>query len=158
MGKNKHNQDVGSTIQRSDERIAKTQEVFTPSELCESMVSEIEEDILKNPFSTFIDNSAGCGNFIVALIDKLSEYHDRQYVIDNMVYAVELMEDNHQEMCQRIGVPLDHPHYVCHDALTYNYGFGEPVALEDQLGIIPKVTGNIPKPPKKEPSEARLPF
>ena len=130
MSKNKHNQDVGSTIERSDERIAETQEVFTPLELCESMVSEIEEELLKDPSSTFLDNSAGCGNFIVALINKLSEYHDRQYVIDNMVYAVELMEDNHQEMCQRIGVPLDHPHYVCHDALTYDYSFGKPVGLE----------------------------
>ena len=130
MSKNKHNQDVGSTIERSDERIAETQEVFTPLELCESMVSEIEEELLKDPSSTFLDNSAGCGNFIVALIDKLSEYHNRQYVIDNMVYSVELMEDNHQEMCQRIGVPLDHPHYVCHDALTYDYSFGEPVGLD----------------------------
>jgi len=130
MSKNKHNQDVGSTIERSDERIAETQEVFTPVELCESMVSEIEEELLKDPSSTFLDNSAGCGNFIVALINKLSEYHDRQYVIDNMVYAVELMEDNHQEICQRIGVPLDHPHYVCHDALTYDYSFGKPVGLE----------------------------
>lgn len=130
MSKNKHNQDVGSAIERSDERIAETQEVFTPAELCESMVSEIPKHLLKDPSSTFIDNSAGCGNFIVALINKLSEYHDRQHVIDNMVYAVELMEDNHKEMCERVGVPLDHPHYVCHDALTYDYGFGEPVGVE----------------------------
>ena len=130
MSKNKHNQDVGSAIERSDERIAETQEVFTPAELCESMVSEIPKHLLKDPSSTFIDNSAGCGNFIVALINKLSEYHDRQHVIDNMVYAVELMEDNHKEMCDRVGVPLDHPHYVCHDALTYDYSFGEPVGVE----------------------------
>lgn len=130
MSKNKHNELVGSNIERSDERIAETQEVFTPAKLCEEMVSEIPEDMLKNPSSTFLDNSAGCGNFIIALIDKLSEYHDRQYVIDNMVYAVELMEDNHKEMCEKIGVPVDHPHYVCHDALTYDYSFGKPVGVE----------------------------
>lgn len=130
MSKNKHNQDVGSNIERSDERIAETQEVFTPTELCEKMVSEISEHMLRDPSSTFIDNSAGSGNFVIALIDKLSEYHDRQYVIDNMVYSVELMEDNHKEMCQRIGIPLDHPHYVCHDALTYDYSFGNPVGVE----------------------------
>jgi len=159
VSKNKHNQDVGSTIERSDERIAETQEVFTPAELCESMVSEIEEEILKDPSSRFIDNSAGCGNFIVALIDKLSEYHDRQYVIDHMVYAVELMEDNHQEMCQRIGIPLDHPHYVCHDALTYDYGFGSTVGLEDHgLGKMPKPKDYTPPPRNTDPSEARLPF
>jgi len=130
VSKNKHNQDVGSKIERSDERIAETQEVFTPTELCNEMVNEISEEQLKDPTSTFLDNSAGSGNFIIALIDKLSEYHDRQYVIDHMVYAVELMEDNHKELCGRVGVDLDHPHYVCHDALTYDYSFGEPVGVE----------------------------
>ena len=47
-----------------------------------------------------------------------------------MLYAVELMEDNHLELCKRLGVEPDHPHYVCHDALTYDYSFGEPVGLE----------------------------
>ena len=47
-----------------------------------------------------------------------------------MLYAVELMEDNHKEMCDRLGVDVTHPHYVCHDALTYDYGFGEPVGIE----------------------------
>jgi hypothetical protein len=130
MKKNKHNKEVGSNIERSDERIKETQEVFTPIELCEEMVSEISENILKDPSSTFLDNSAGSGNFIITLINKLTEYHDRQYVIDNMVYAVEMMEDNHQEMCQRVGVSTDHPHYVCADALKYDYSFGQPVGLE----------------------------
>lgn len=130
MKKNKHNKEVGSNIERSDERIKETQEVFTPIELCETMVSDISEDLLKDPSSTFLDNSAGSGNFVITLINKLSEYHDREYVIDNMVYAVELMEDNHKEMCERVGVPIDHPHYVCHDALTYDYSFGQPVGVE----------------------------
>jgi hypothetical protein len=41
MAKNKHNQEVGSTIERSDERIKETQEVFTPQELVESMIDDI---------------------------------------------------------------------------------------------------------------------
>ena len=47
-----------------------------------------------------------------------------------MLFAVELMEDNHAELCKRIGVPVDHPHYVCTNALEYDYGFGEPVGVE----------------------------
>jgi len=47
-----------------------------------------------------------------------------------MLYAVELMEDNHLELCKRLGVESDHPHYVCNDALTYDYSFGKPVGLE----------------------------
>ena len=65
MSKNKHNQEVGSTIERSDERIKVTQEVFTPMELVEYMIDDIDIELLKDPESTFIDNSAGCGNFLV---------------------------------------------------------------------------------------------
>ena len=118
MVKNLHNQKVGSAIERSVERIAETQEVFTPMQLCHETVNEIPEEILRNSDSTFLDNSAGSGNFVVALIDKLSEYHDREHVINQMVYSVELMPDNHREMCERVGISTDHPHYVCHYALN----------------------------------------
>ena len=128
--KNKHNQVVGSDIERSDERIDETGEVFTPLEVCTKMVNEIPLEKLKNPNSTIIDPSAGNGNFIIALRDRLKEYHSEDHILNNMLYAVELMEDNHKEMCDRLGVPVDHPHYVCHDALTYDYGFGEPVGVE----------------------------
>ena len=130
MAKNKHNQNVGSTIERSDERIKETQEVFTPMELVEKMIDEIPEELLKDPSSTFIDNSAGCGNFLVGLKKRLLQYHDEEHILDNMLYAVEMMEDNHRELCERLGVPVTHRHYVCADALTYNYSFGEPVGLD----------------------------
>ena len=59
MTKNEHNTIVGSEIERSNERIDQTGEVFTPIELCAEMVSEIPESILQNDKSTFLDNSAG---------------------------------------------------------------------------------------------------
>ena len=130
MSKNKHNISAGSKIERSDERIVQTQEVFTPPELCKKIVNEIPLDIKQNPESTFLDNSAGSGNFIIALRDELINYHSEEHIVNNMLYAVELMEDNHKEMCDRLGVEVDHPHYICHDALTYDYSFGEPVGIE----------------------------
>ena len=130
MPKNIHNQTTGSSIERSDERIGLTGEVFTPLECCYEMIDDIPLHILKNPDSTFLDNSAGSGNFLVALQTKLREYHSLEHINNNMLYAVELMEDNHKEMCERVGVPTDHPHYVCHDALTYDYSFGEPIGVE----------------------------
>ena len=128
--KNSHNLNVGSNIDRSNKRIDSTGEVFTPMELCTEMVNEIPEHILKDSNSTFLDNSAGSGNFIIALQIKLREYHSLEHINNNMLYAVELMEDNHKEMCERVGVPTDHPHYICHDALTYDYSFGEPVGID----------------------------
>ena len=39
--KNTHNKNVGSSIDRSNERIDVTGEVFTPLELCTKMVNEL---------------------------------------------------------------------------------------------------------------------
>ena len=99
MKKNKHNLETGSEIERSDERIKETQEVFTPTELVESMIDDIALDILQDPDSTFIDNSAGSGNFLVALKNRLLNYHTEEHILDHMLYAVEMMEDNHKELC-----------------------------------------------------------
>lgn len=130
MKQNDHNKLVGSEIERSDERIKETGEVFTPLTLCNSMIDKLGEDILKNPESTFMDNCAGSGNFLVALKNRLCKYHSEEHIVNKMLYAVELMPDNHAEMCQRIGVSTCHPHFVCADALRYDYSFGEPIGLE----------------------------
>ena len=133
MVKNKHNLSVGSEIERTDERIDETGEVFTSLELCREMVQELPLETLKNPDSKFLDNSAGNGNFLVALKEELLKYHTEEHILNEMLYAVELMEDNHKELCERIGVDITHPHYVCADALTYDYSFGEPVGLESYM-------------------------
>ncbi len=129
--KNQHNQTVGSTVERTDERIDQTGEVFTPPELCKQMVDEIALDVIKNPKSTFLDNSAGSGNFVVALFNRLKEYHSEEHIVNNMLYVVELMEDNHKELCERLGVSTDHPHYICDDALTYHYRFTKTIGVEN---------------------------
>ena len=128
--KNKHNEDMGSDIERSDERIDLTGEVFTPMKLCADMVSELPQSMLQNAKSTFLDPAAGSGNFLLALQTELLKYHSLSYINDNMLYGVELMEDNHAEMCNRLGVSVDHPHFVRANALEYDYSFGEPVGLE----------------------------
>ncbi len=128
--KNKHNKETGSNIERSDDRIAETQEVFTHMNLCREMVERIPLETRKNPDSKFLDSSAGSGNFPIALRDELSKYHSLDHVLNSMIYVVERMEDNHQELCERVGVSTTHPHYICHDALTYDYSFGEPVGVE----------------------------
>lgn len=156
MSRNKHNETVGSSVERSDERIIATGEVFTPQELCVEMVSEIPESILKNKNSTFLDNSAGSGNFLIALRDELIKYHDLEHVLNNMLYCVELMEDNHAEICQRLGVSTEHPHYVCADALVYDYSFGQPVALENELGKIENPELYIPPTVEKKSQAAPL--
>ena len=130
MDKNVHNIDVGSNIKRSNERIDLTGEVFTPLDCCYEMIDEIPLHILKNKDSTILDNCAGCGNFLIALKNRLMKYHSEDHILNNMLYGIELMKDNHKEMCDNLGVDLDHPHYICGDALTYDYSFGQAVGVE----------------------------
>lgn len=131
---NQHNKQIGSQIERSEERIYETNEVFTPMELCFDMIdSYISIDDLKDPKSTFIDPAAGNGNFLVAIKERLIQYHSEQHVLDNMLYAVELMEDNHKEMCDRLGVDTNHPHIICADSTKYDFCFGEPQGIEKYM-------------------------
>lgn len=128
---NKHNENTGSQVERSEERIYETNEIFTPMELCFDIIdSYISIEDLKNPESTFLDPAAGNGNFLVAIKERLMKYHSEQHVLDNMIYAVELMEDNHKEMCDRLGVTVDHPHIICADSTQYDFSFGEPQGVE----------------------------
>jgi hypothetical protein len=129
MAKNQLNEGL-SSLERSDERIKVTGEVFTPMELCHQMISEIDISTLQNPSSTFLDPSAGSGNFLFALQTELLTYHSLSHINDNMLYGVELMEDNHKEMCERLGVSTSHPHIICCDALEYDYSFGQAIGLE----------------------------
>ena len=84
---------------------------------------------------TFLDNSAGNGNFLVAILRrKLSAGHPPLQALST-IYGVELMPDNVEEMKDRLLVELptltseevkkarkiiDH-NIVCHDALTWDY-------------------------------------
>ena len=94
-------------------------------------MNEIPESTLKDPTSTFLDPSAGSGNFLLALQTRLKEYHELSHINDNMLFGVELMEDNYHEMLNRLGIDESNPHIVCADALEYDYSFGSPQGLEN---------------------------
>jgi len=92
--KNKHNQQLGSNIIRSDDRIRQTGEVFTPEECIHRMVDSLSESQLKNDM--FLDYCAGNGNFSSVLIDcGVSQSH---------IYGIEYMEDNFFELCNRLKI------------------------------------------------------
>jgi hypothetical protein len=121
--------EIAKQKERGRARVKKTAEVFTPMDLCLRMVSEIPEDKLRDPSAKFLDNSCGDGNFLVALLKVLSKYHDADYVLNNMVYGVDLMPDNVAEAKSRLGLTPEMAgwhHVVCADGLTYDYEFGPP--------------------------------
>jgi type I restriction-modification system DNA methylase subunit len=112
---------------RGEKRIKLTGEVFTPIDLCLKMVNQVPVATLKNPEATFLDNSCGDGHFLVALLKVLCKYHDREQVLNNMIYGVDLMPDNVAEAKKRLGLTEDMVgwgHVVCADGLAYDYSFG----------------------------------
>ena len=113
---------------RSKERIKLTGEVFTPMEFCRQMVREIPEEKLRDPTTTYLDNSCGDGNFLAALYEILTqEYgHNGAHVLNHQLYGVDLMPDNVSTVRDRLNVlpgTLAWDHIVCADALIYDYEF-----------------------------------
>ena len=136
MAKNKHNAAVGSDVDRSDARIKKTGEVFTPMALARRIVAELPQDKLADKTSTFLDNSCGCGNFLVALKEAMIEAGLTHLESIDKLYGVDLMPDNIKETCANLGVEFGHPHFVVADGLAYHYRFdGTPA--EEQRGVLP---------------------
>ena len=77
------------------------------------MVNEIPRSTLRDPTSTFLDPSAGSGDFLFSASLGLKEYHELSHINDNMLFGVELMEDNYHEMLNRLGIDESNPHIVC---------------------------------------------
>ena len=97
-------------------------------ELCRKLVSDIPEEKLKDPSTTYLDNSCGDGNFLAALYEILTKKygHSSSQVLNHQLYGVDLMQDNVDTVRDRLGLNPNMPgwyHIVCHDALTYDYSF-----------------------------------
>ena len=138
--KNKHNSKVGSEVDRSDERIKQTGEVFTPMDLVYRMIDEIPVETLEDKSKTFLDNSCGCGNFLVGLYKTLTDKYDHSHEeAINRLYGVDLMLDNVKETCKNLGVEWGHSHFVNADGLAYNYSFDGRVDRPDvdEVGVLP---------------------
>lgn len=109
-----------------------TAEDFTPMELVNEMLDKLPEWVWQDPSKTFLDNSAGNGNFLVAVLQrKLSRGHKPLQALST-IYGVELMEDNVEEMKERLlelipellhqeAKEIIGHNIVCHDALSWDY-------------------------------------
>ena len=114
-----------------DARVKDTGEVFTPPELINKMLAELDYDFA-NPddTKTWLDPTCGSGNFLVELAKKGVKIKN--------IYGVDLMDDNVQttkerltKICLKNGEDLNDIEYhlsrniVQGDALTYHYNFHE---------------------------------
>jgi len=132
-----------SGIERDKLRIKQTAEIFTKTELVQKMLDDFEKlypMAFLDSSKTFIDNSCGDGQILSeVVIRKMGQSNCTLEQALSTTYGVELMEDNVQLCKERLAGPnptqeildiLD-KNIVCHDALTYDYSFGEPVGVEN---------------------------
>jgi hypothetical protein len=131
------NRDYMSGIERDVHRVKITAEVFTKTELVLEILDKIEltqPNIFSNPTKTFIDNCCGDGQFLSeVVIRKIERSGCSLEQALSTTYGVELMEDNVIECRKRLAGPeptddiweILNKNIVCHDALTYDYKFGE---------------------------------
>lgn len=95
---------------KSRDRVKAHGEVFTPRYMVDQMLDLVSEDLETGPDfvdKTFLEPSAGDGNFLVAILRRKLEAIEKRYPAEAWsheslfalasIYAIELLEDNHQE-------------------------------------------------------------
>lgn len=136
------NRSYMSGIDRDSVRIKATQEVFTPTSLVQSILDEFPTEMFQDPSNTFLDNSCGDGQFLSeVLIRKLENGIQFEQALQT-IYGVDLMQDNvdlcrERLLCGREDLRhIVEKNIVCHDALTYNYTFGDQEIFGNGLFIV----------------------
>lgn len=123
-----------------------TQEFFTPYSIVKRMCDKVSDEDWADPKKTFLEPSCGNGQFVIYMI-----YNRLQHGIDwktalKTCYGVELMQDNVDEMKERIRAMLkqicdDYDeqsandimsyNFVCHDFFTWNFEEWRPMTEEE---------------------------
>ena len=128
-----------SGTDRDKVRVKATGEVFTPTPLVQEILDQLDPALFTDPTKTFIDPSCGDGQFLSeVLIRKLENGHSLETALST-IYGVDLMADNVRLTQDRLLCgheefrPIVEKNIVNHDALTYDYSFGEPVSFGNGL-------------------------
>jgi len=135
------------------QRRKQTGEDFTPAVLVNEILDKLPTEIWKDASKTWLDPTAGNGNFLVEVKARLvAAGHDENHILENMIFGVDLMPDNCEEMIERLygegqveRIPKSKvraaykvegvkycfkfngewvPNIVCADGLKYDYSFG----------------------------------
>lgn len=128
-----------SGIARNQLRVKATSEVFTPTNIVQLSLDRIPLEQFQDPTKTFLDNSCGDGQFLgEVLIRKIENGSTFEQALST-IYGVDLMQDNVDLCRERLLCGREHlrniveKNIVCHNALTYNYSFGNPVTFGNGL-------------------------
>jgi len=128
-----------SGVERDRARVKATGEVFTPTPLVQEILDHLDPKLFQDPSKTFLDPTCGDGQFLgEVLIRKIENGSTFEQALTT-IYGVDLMQDNvdlcrERLLCGREDLRhIVEKNIVCHDALTYNYTFGEPETFGNNL-------------------------
>ena len=133
------NRSYMSGIERDQSRVKSTAEVFTPTQLVQKCLNEFPDEFWGNCNHTVCDNSCGDGQFLGEVLIRKMEHGSTFEQALATIYGVDLMQDNvdlcrERLLCGREDLRhIVEKNIVCHDALTYNYTFGEPETFGNNL-------------------------
>lgn len=101
--------DKDEKIIKSKDRVKKHAEVYTPEWVVNDMLDMLKENADADPFkdvdATFLEPAAGNGNFVVVILERKLAHAktvDEKLRVLKSVYAVELLQDNVDEMKARV--------------------------------------------------------
>ena len=135
------NQDYMSGVERTQQRIKASGEVFTPTQLVQQMLDQLSPELFEDPDKTFLDNACGDGQFLGEVLIRKIEHGSTFEQALSTVYGVDLMLDNVEQCRKRLlcgREDLRHiveRNIVCHDALTYDYSFNGTNLNQDRLPL-----------------------
>jgi type I restriction-modification system DNA methylase subunit len=126
-------------VDRDKTRVKETQEVFTPTAMVNGLLDQLPKELFSDATQSVIDNSCGDGQFLSeALIRKVKAGIDFETALST-IYGVDMMQDNvdlcrERLLCGREDLRhIVEKNIVCHDALTYDYSFGEVATFGNGL-------------------------
>lgn len=158
-----------SGVERDQNRVKATGEVFTPTEAVQKMLDTLPEGFFEDTAKTALDPACGDGAWLgEVLIRKLEcvleskgslSKEDFKLALSN-IYGTDLMEDNVRECKKRLLceqedlVDIVNTNIVCRSALEYDFSFNGTNRTNKELeeerkvlaGLVPKIA---PKKIKK---------
>lgn len=128
-----------SGAQRTQARVKATGEVFTLTDLVQTVLDRLPQELFTEVDKTFLDNSCGDGQFLSeVLIRKMENGFTFEQALST-IYGVDLMQDNVDLCRERLLCGQEHLRYIVEknivraNALEYNYTFGEPETFGNGL-------------------------
>ena len=103
------------------ERHSVTQEDFTPKEIVDKLLANVDEKVFKDFTKTFLDTSCGTGNILLEILSiRLGYTSNVEDAINALktIYGIELMADNVECVRQRLyDKMIEHYPQIKHDVL-----------------------------------------